>query len=261
MTPSPRRRCPSRCSSSRGGVPGLFGGVGARGLWTADGLRALWLAPALWAPGSSAHVPLRVPRGAPATSRRALPGSRSRRGVWASRPLAGQHRAAGRGRAPWARDGGASPRRGRWLPGAPAGEPTPADDAPTVPVAVVQGNIPQEGNAARAGDPSTDGALTAPPRRGVDSWWPEAAMPAYVRRAGAPVADSRWPRGSRFWWVPDARRGKVSYRTARSSRFHARHDKITSCRSGRCAPAAPLFFVEAIAAEIGDRSRQVAILP
>ena len=151
-------------------------------------------------------------------------------------------------------------------------------DAPTVPVAVVQGNIPQDvkWNAAfKAETLSIYGALTraaAPGSRLVV--WPEAAMPAYVRfEPGALrwltdlAADARVPL---LVGVPDAETDgkKVSYLNSaflvESGGVRARYDKMHLVPFGEYVPLKRLlFFVEAIAAEIGDFTpgRQVAILP
>jgi apolipoprotein N-acyltransferase len=151
-------------------------------------------------------------------------------------------------------------------------------DAPTVPVAVVQGNIPQAVKwdaAFKAETLSIYGALTraaAPGSRLVV--WPEAAMPAYVRfEPGALrwltdlAADARVPL---LVGVPDAETDgrKVSYLNSaflvESGGVRGRYDKMHLVPFGEYVPLKRLlFFVEAIAAEIGDFTpgRQVAILP
>jgi apolipoprotein N-acyltransferase len=151
-------------------------------------------------------------------------------------------------------------------------------DAPTVPVAVVQGNIPQAVKwdaAFKAETLSIYGALTraaAPGSRLVV--WPEAAMPAYVRfEPGALrwltdlAADARVPL---LVGVPDAETDgrKVSYLNSaflvESGGLRGRYDKMHLVPFGEYVPLKRLlFFVEAIAAEIGDFTpgRQVTIFP
>ena len=151
-------------------------------------------------------------------------------------------------------------------------------DAPAVPVAVVQGNIPQDvkwSAAFKAETLSIYGALTraaAPGSRLVV--WPEASMPAYVRFEPAALrwltdlaADVRVPL---LVGVPDAETDgkKVSYLISafhvESGGVRGRYDKMHLVPFGEYVPLKRLlFFVEAIAAEIGDFTpgRQVAILP
>jgi apolipoprotein N-acyltransferase len=151
-------------------------------------------------------------------------------------------------------------------------------DVPTVPVAVVQGNIPQDvkwSPGFKAETLSIYGALTraaAPGSRLVV--WPEAAMPAYVRFEPAALrwltdlaADVRVPL---LVGVPDAERDgqRVSYLNSaflvESGGVRGRYDKMHLVPFGEYVPLKRLlFFVEAIAAEIGDFTpgRQVAIFP
>jgi apolipoprotein N-acyltransferase len=150
--------------------------------------------------------------------------------------------------------------------------------APTVPIAVVQGNIPQAVKwdaAFKAETLRVYGELTraaAPGSRLVV--WPEAAMPAYVRfEPGA----MRWltdlaanVRVPLLVGVPDAEpEGRtIHYLNSAflvdSAGVRARYDKMHLVPFGEYVPLKRLlFFVEAIAAEIGDFTpgRQVAILP
>jgi len=151
-------------------------------------------------------------------------------------------------------------------------------DGPTVPVAVVQGNISQAVKWDAAFEAETlaiYAALTraaAPGSRLVV--WPEAAMPAYVRfEPGALrwltdlAADVRVPL---LVGVPDAETDgkKVSYLNSaflvESGGLRGRYDKMHLVPFGEYVPLKRLlFFVEAIAAEIGDFTpgRQVATLP
>jgi apolipoprotein N-acyltransferase len=151
-------------------------------------------------------------------------------------------------------------------------------EAPTVPVALVQGNIPQavkwdarfkaETLAIYAG--LTQAA--APGSRLVV--WPEAAVPAYVRfEPGA----MRWltelasvTRAALLVGVPDAEGEGRSVRYLNSAFLvdaggvRARYDKIHLVPFGEYVPLKRLlFFVEAIAAEIGDFApgRQLTIFP
>lgn len=153
-----------------------------------------------------------------------------------------------------------------------------APAGPTIPVAVVQGNIPQAVKwdaAYKAETLRVYGELTraaAPGSRLVV--WPEAAMPAYVRFEPAAMlwltalaADVRVPL---LVGVPDAEPEGKRMRYLNSaflvdpSGLRARYDKIHLVPFGEYVPLKRLlFFVEAIAAEIGDFTpgRQVAVLP
>jgi apolipoprotein N-acyltransferase len=142
-----------------------------------------------------------------------------------------------------------------------------ADDAPTLPVALVQGNIEQAVKwdaAFRAETLRIYGELTraaAPGSRLVV--WPEAAVPAYLR----------FEPGAMRWLVelaaavqvpllvgaPDAESEgrRVSYLNSaflvESAGIRSRYDKIHLVPFGEYVPLKRLlFFVEAIAAEIGD---------
>ena len=129
-------------------------------------------------------------------------------------------------------------------------------DAPTVPVAVVQGNIPQAVKwdaAFKAETLAIYGALTraaAPGSRLVV--WPEAAMPAYVRfEPGALrwltdlAADARVPL---LVGVPDAETDgkKVRYLNSaflvESGGLRARYDKIHLVPFGEYVPLKRLLF-------------------
>jgi apolipoprotein N-acyltransferase len=151
-------------------------------------------------------------------------------------------------------------------------------DAPTVPVAVVQGNIPQAVKwdaAFKAETLRIYGELTrqaAPGSRLVV--WPEAAVPAYVRFEPGAL---RWltdlaasVRVPLLVGVPDAEpAGRVMHYLnsaflVDSAGVRARYDKMHLVPFGEYVPLKRLlFFVEAIAAEIGDFTpgRQVALLP
>jgi apolipoprotein N-acyltransferase len=155
---------------------------------------------------------------------------------------------------------------------APAAAPT------TVPVAVVQGNIPQAVKwdaAFKAETLRVYADLTraaAPGSRLVV--WPEAAVPAYVRFEPGMM---RWltdlavgVRVPLLVGVPDAEREGQRTRYLNSAFLvdaegvRARYDKIHLVPFGEYVPLKRLlFFVEAIAAEIGDFTpgRQVALLP
>jgi apolipoprotein N-acyltransferase len=151
-------------------------------------------------------------------------------------------------------------------------------DAPTMPIAVVQGNIPQAVKwdaGFKAETLRIYGELTraaAPGSRLVV--WPEAAVPAYVRFEPAAL---RWltdlaagVRVPLLVGAPDAETDgrRVRYLNSaflvESSGVRARYDKIHLVPFGEYVPLKRLlFFVEAIAAEIGDFTpgRQVTILP
>jgi apolipoprotein N-acyltransferase len=160
---------------------------------------------------------------------------------------------------------------GQWRLGRPAG-------AATVPIAVVQGNIDQAVKwdaAFKAETLRVYGELThgaAPGSRLVV--WPEAAVPAYLSLdAGARLwlaalaADTRAPL---LAGAPDARpegRG-VRYRNSAfyvaPEGLQGRYDKMHLVPFGEYVPLKRLlFFVEAIAAEIGDFTpgRQAVIFP
>ena len=151
-------------------------------------------------------------------------------------------------------------------------------DAPTLPVAVVQGNIPQAVKwdaGFKAETLRIYGELTravAPGSRLVV--WPEAAVPAYVRFEPGAL---RWltdlaagVRVPLLVGVPDAETDgrRVRYLNSaflvESAGVRARYDKMHLVPFGEYVPLKRLlFFVEAIAAEIGDFTpgRQVTILP
>jgi apolipoprotein N-acyltransferase len=151
-------------------------------------------------------------------------------------------------------------------------------DAPTLPVAVVQGNIPQSVKwdaGFKAETLRIYGELTravAPGSRLVV--WPEAAVPAYVRFEPGAL---RWltdlaagVRVPLLVGVPDAETdgSRVRYLNSaflvESAGVRARYDKMHLVPFGEYVPLKRLlFFVEAIAAEIGDFTpgRQVTILP
>jgi apolipoprotein N-acyltransferase len=150
--------------------------------------------------------------------------------------------------------------------------------APTLPVAVVQGNIPQavkwdaafKAETLRIYEELT--LVAAPGNRLVV--WPEAAVPAYVRFEPGMM---RWltdlagaVRVPLLVGVPDAEREGQRTRYLNSAFLvdaegvRARYDKIHLVPFGEYVPLRRLlFFVEAIAAEIGDFTpgRQVALLP
>jgi apolipoprotein N-acyltransferase len=145
-------------------------------------------------------------------------------------------------------------------------------------VAVVQGNIPQAVKwdaAFKAETLSIYGELTRAAAPGSQLVvWPEAAMPAYVRfEPGALrwltdlAADVRVPL---LVGVPDAEQDgrRVRYLNSaflvESTGLRGRYDKMHLVPFGEYVPLKRLlFFVEAIAAEIGDFTpgRQVAIFP
>ena len=151
-------------------------------------------------------------------------------------------------------------------------------DAPTLRVAVVQGNIAQAVKwdaGFKAETLRIYGELTravAPGSRLVV--WPEAAVPAYVRFEPAAL---RWltdlaagVRVPLLVGVPDAETDgrRVRYLNSaflvESAGVRARYDKMHLVPFGEYVPLKRLlFFVEAIAAEIGDFTpgRQVTILP
>ena len=152
------------------------------------------------------------------------------------------------------------------------------EDGPTLPIAVVQGNIPQAVKwdaGFKAETLRIYGDLTraaAPGSRLVV--WPEAAVPAYVRLEPGVL---RWLTDLAagvgvplLVGVPDAETDgrRVSYLNSaflvESTGVRARYDKMHLVPFGEYVPLKRLlFFVEAIAAEIGDFTpgRQVAILP
>jgi apolipoprotein N-acyltransferase len=151
-------------------------------------------------------------------------------------------------------------------------------DAPTLPVTVVQGNIPQAVKwdaKFKAETLRIYGDLTraaAPGSRLVV--WPEAAVPAYVRFEPGAL---RWltdlaagVQVPLLVGVPDAETDgrTVHYLNSAflvdSAGVRARYDKMHLVPFGEYVPLKRLlFFVEAIAAEIGDFTpgRQVTILP
>jgi apolipoprotein N-acyltransferase len=151
-------------------------------------------------------------------------------------------------------------------------------DAPTLPVTVVQGNIPQAVKwdaGFKAETLRIYGELTraaAPGSRLVV--WPEAAVPAYVRFEPGAL---RWltdlaagVRVPLLVGVPDAETDgrTVHYLNSAflvdAAGVRARYDKMHLVPFGEYVPLKRLlFFVEAIAAEIGDFTpgRQVTILP
>jgi apolipoprotein N-acyltransferase len=140
-------------------------------------------------------------------------------------------------------------------------------DGPTLPVAVVQGNIPQAVKwdaAFRAETLRIYGDLTravAPGSRLVV--WPEAAVPAYVRLEPGTL---RWltdlaaaVRVPLLVGAPDAEREGRQVRYLNSAFLvetagvRGRYDKMHLVPFGEYVPLKRLlFFVEAIAAEIGD---------
>jgi len=152
------------------------------------------------------------------------------------------------------------------------------ENPPTLPIALVQGNIPQavKWDAGYKAETLRIYAeltrLVVPGNRLVV--WPEAAVPAYIRfdpvtmrwltnlagEVGAPLLVG----------VPDAEvdGGRVHYLNSAflldSSGLRGRYDKMHLVPFGEYVPLKRLlFFVEAIAAEIGDFTpgRQVAIFP
>jgi apolipoprotein N-acyltransferase len=150
--------------------------------------------------------------------------------------------------------------------------------APTLPVAVVQGNIPQAVKWDAAFKAETlriyeELTLAAAPGNRLVVW-PEAAVPAYVRFEPGMM---RWltdlavgARVPLLVGVPDAEREGQRTRYLNSAFLvdaegvRARYDKIHLVPFGEYVPLKRLlFFVEAIAAEIGDFTpgRQVALLP
>jgi apolipoprotein N-acyltransferase len=151
-------------------------------------------------------------------------------------------------------------------------------DVPTVPIAVVQGNIPQAVKwdaAFKAETLRIYGELTrraAPGTRLVV--WPEAAVPAYVRFEPGAL---RWltdlsaaVRVPLLVGVPDAEPDGRRVRYLNSAFLvdpggvRGRYDKMLLVPFGEYVPLKRLlFFVEAIAADIGDFTpgRQVTILP
>ena len=154
----------------------------------------------------------------------------------------------------------------------------PEGDVATLPIAVVQGNIPQAVKwdaAFKAETLRIYGSLTraaAPGSRLVV--WPEAAVPAYVRLEPAAM---RWLTDLAsavgvplLVGVPDAETDGRALRYLNSAFLvdpagvRARYDKMHLVPFGEYVPLKRLlFFVEAIAAEIGDFTpgRQVTVLP
>jgi apolipoprotein N-acyltransferase len=151
-------------------------------------------------------------------------------------------------------------------------------DAPTLPIAVVQGNIPQAVKWDAGFKTETlriYGELTraaAPGSRLVV--WPEAAVPAYLRfEPGAMrwLADLASGVGVPLLvGVPDAETDGRRVRYLNSAFLvdkagvRGRYDKMHLVPFGEYVPLKRLlFFVEAIAAEIGDFTpgRRVTILP
>jgi apolipoprotein N-acyltransferase len=149
---------------------------------------------------------------------------------------------------------------------------------PTVPVAIVQGNIPQavKWDAAFKGETLQIYAdltrAAAPGRRLIV--WPEAAVPAYLLfepGALAWLTDLAGAAGSPLLvGAPDARRegGTVRYLNSAflvtAGGVRGRYDKMHLVPFGEYVPLKRLlFFVEAIAADIGDFTpgRGVAIFP
>jgi apolipoprotein N-acyltransferase len=152
------------------------------------------------------------------------------------------------------------------------------DDAPTLPVALVQGNIPQAVKwdaSFKADTLRIYGDLTraaAPGNRLVV--WPEAAVPSYARFEPATMqwlTDlAREVRVPLLVGVPDAEvdGGRVRYLNSAflldSSGLRGRYDKMHLVPFGEYVPLKRLlFFVEALAADIGDFSpgRQVSVFP
>jgi apolipoprotein N-acyltransferase len=151
-------------------------------------------------------------------------------------------------------------------------------DAPTLPITVVQGNIPQAVKwdaAFKAETFRVYGELT---RAGVAGSrlvvWPEAAVPAYARfEPGAMrwLTDLAGAVGVPLLvGVPDAEIDgrRVRYLNSAflvdASGVRGRYDKMHLVPFGEYVPLKRLlFFVEAIAAEIGDFTpgRQLAVLP
>jgi apolipoprotein N-acyltransferase len=151
-------------------------------------------------------------------------------------------------------------------------------DAPTVRVAAVQGNIPQAVKwdaGFKAETLRIYGELTRTAAPGSQLVvWPEAAVPSYARFEPATM---RWltdlasqVRVPLLVGVPDAETdgGRVRYLNSAffldSSGLRGRYDKMHLVPFGEYVPLKRLlFFVEAIAAEIGDFTpgRQVAIFP
>jgi apolipoprotein N-acyltransferase len=152
------------------------------------------------------------------------------------------------------------------------------DGAPTIPVALVQGNIPQAVKwdaRFKAETLRIYGDLTravAPGSRLVV--WPEAAVPSYARFEPATMqwltdlaSEVKVPL---LVGVPDAAVDgqRVRYLNSAffldSSGLRGRYDKMHLVPFGEYVPLKRLlFFVEALAADIGDFTpgRQVAVLP
>jgi apolipoprotein N-acyltransferase len=149
---------------------------------------------------------------------------------------------------------------------------------PTLPVAIVQGNIPQAvkwDEAFRAETLRIYAELTravAPGSRLVV--WPEAALPVYLRfepKALAWLTDLAASAGAPLLvGAPDARLDGRVTRYLNSAflveppGLRARYDKMHLVPFGEYVPLKRLlFFVEAVAAEIGDFTpgREVAIFP
>ncbi len=153
-----------------------------------------------------------------------------------------------------------------------------AAEGRSVPVALVQGNIAQSIKWDRAFQQETlriYAELTreaAPGRRLVV--WPEAAVPAYVRlepwALGWLVDLAADVRAPLLVGAPDARRDGAATRflnsafLVRGGGLEARYDKMHLVPFGEYVPLKRLlFFVEAIAADIGDFTpgREPVIFP
>jgi apolipoprotein N-acyltransferase len=150
--------------------------------------------------------------------------------------------------------------------------------APTLRVAAVQGNIPQAVKwdaSFKADTLRIYGELTRAVAPGSQLVvWPEAAVPSYARFEPATM---RWlidlasqVKVPLLVGVPDAEvdGGRVRYLNSAffldSSGLRGRYDKMHLVPFGEYVPLKRLlFFVEALAAEIGDFTpgRQVAIFP
>jgi apolipoprotein N-acyltransferase len=152
------------------------------------------------------------------------------------------------------------------------------DDAPTIRVALVQGNIPQAVKwdaRFKAETLRIYGDLTravAPGNRLVV--WPEAAVPSYARFEPATMqwltTLAREVGVPLLVGVPDANvdGGRVHYLNSAflldSSGLRGRYDKMHLVPFGEYVPLKRLlFFVEAMAADIGDFTpgREVTVLP
>jgi apolipoprotein N-acyltransferase len=152
------------------------------------------------------------------------------------------------------------------------------EDAPTLRVSAVQGNIPQAVKwdaRFKAETLEIYGDLTRKAAPGSQLVvWPEAAVPSYARFEPATMhwlTDLAKEVGVPLLvGVPDAEvgGGRVQYLNSAffldSSGLRGRYDKMHLVPFGEYVPLKRLlFFVEAIAAEIGDFTpgRQVAIFP